>query len=147
MRKNIVFVFCIVIMLFNKGDTFEYKEVKFNNGYGVLFSGGRLLTAFHLVKEDNILLYCDKDKDIAVVDLSENDEFLDKKDSKNFDKGVVKTDKTAFLYIEWLIDKGDSGKAYIKDGKLLGIFIGRKEDKAVVSVISDEVLNCLIGGD
>jgi len=134
-------------MLFNRGDTVKFKEIKFNSGNGVLFENGKLLTALHLVNDKDTLLFFDKEKDIAIVDLSNNTEMSDKKFLKNFDKGVVKTDKTAFLYIEWLIDKGDSGKPYIKDGKLLGIFIGRKGDKAIVSVISNEVLNCLIGGD
>ncbi|MBR1736135.1 MAG: hypothetical protein IJ736_03830 [Firmicutes bacterium] len=57
-------------MIFNKGDTINCTEVKFNKGYGTLFENGLLLTAYHLTNEYDKVLYSDAENDIAVVDLS-----------------------------------------------------------------------------
>lgn len=138
MRKIIIFSLCCVFMIFNKGDTeiCGFEQVKFNKGFGILFENGKLLTAYHLVSENDTLIFFDKDKDIAIVKIFDTTE-------KFSDFLVVKNDADSFIYIEWLIQKGDSGKAYMLNDELIGIFIGRKDDKAVVSTISDEVFEHL----
>ena len=138
MRKNII-LFCLILMIFNKGDTINCTEVKFNKGYGTLFENGLLLTAYHLTNEYDKVLYSDAENDIAVVDLSKSNKNSRKNMQNFYDLEVFKNAKSDVLYIEWLIDKGDSGRPSIKDGKLLGVFVGRKGDKAIVTTVSDEV--------
>lgn len=131
MRKLLILI-GIVLLIFNRSDT-NFKQVKFNDGFGVEFENGKILTAFHLIKDNDKIIYSDIEKDIAVVQLFES--------NKNISKSlVVKNNCNSFLYIDWLINKGDSGKPYIKNGKLAGIFIGRKGNKAVVSTLSDDVI-------
>ena len=139
MRKIMILVLCLAFMIFNKGDTLNCCEIKFNKGCGTLFENGRLLTAYHLVDGDDEILYFDAENDIAVVDLSKNGEISEKKTINFYGLGVVKSAKSSLLYIDWLINKGESGKPYIKDNKLIGVFVGRKGDKAIVTTISDEV--------
>ena len=138
MRKIIILMLCSVLMVFNKGDTepCKFEQVRFHSGFGVLFENGRLLTAYHLTEKNDKLIYFNKEKDIAVVKLFETDK-------KFSDFLVVKNDTDPFICIEWLIQKGDSGKAYVLDGRLAGVFIGRKGDKAVAATVSDEVLSYL----
>ena len=44
MRKIMILVLYLAFMIFNKGDTLNCCEVKFNKGCGTLFENGRLLS-------------------------------------------------------------------------------------------------------
>lgn len=133
---KLITISIIIFLFFANYNIQNFRQVVFNEGFAIKFNNGKAITALHLVKNNDKLVYLDKNKDIAVIELDYKD------NSINLNKILI-NDDVPIILINKLVQNGDSGKVYIVNGKLMGIIIGRQGEKAVVSTISSEVVEAL----
>ncbi len=127
--RRIGIIFTIIFLVYYLKPTYiVYDIIPYNAGKAVLLDNNMAITATHLLSDKSDILHIDVENDIAIIR-------IDKKLSISPTKHKLKRYNSNLKIVDYSPYFGQSGSAYIENDVFVGIIIGKKGDKGVVSCI------------